>query len=159
MDSVISLLQQSPNFKPDPDSFSPLMIRPAEGRVTDRFDPDRPPLRTQNGWTQKGHFGIDVANVVGTPIQAALTGVVLDAGFSEGYGNYIILGHDEGGWSGLTTLYAHMDQPAMVQKDSYVYTGQQIGKMGNTGKAQGSHLHFEVSINGQKKDPDLYVKF
>jgi murein DD-endopeptidase MepM/ murein hydrolase activator NlpD len=84
----------------------------------------------------------------GTPIFAALGGKVLQAGFSRIYGNYIIIDHG----NGYQTLYAHMSGLAVGQGSS-VSQGQTIGYLGATGRATGTHCHFEVFVNGSRTDP------
>jgi len=100
------------------------------------------------------HQGIDIRAPLGTPIKASSSGVVLYAGNTiKGYGNLIILRHD-GGW---TTVYAH-NQSNLVEEGMTVEKGQVIGKVGQTGRASGSHLHFEIRRNNRAVDPVLYLK-
>jgi murein DD-endopeptidase MepM/ murein hydrolase activator NlpD len=90
-----------------------------------------------------GHNAIDFGAPVGTTVVAALDGVVtLTRGgdtWNGGYGNYIVLKHEDG----VQTLYAHLSQ-ILVDADQTVTQGQVIGKSGNTGDSTGPHLHFEV---------------
>lgn len=99
------------------------------------------------------HTGIDLAAPMGTPIYAAAPGVVswVRAG-STGYGNYVMVIHDDG----LATLYAHMSRFGVTQ-DQYVKRGDIIGYVGSTGFSTGPHLHFEVRLNGIPVDPKAYV--
>ncbi len=102
------------------------------------------------GWR---HTGVDIAGPIGTPIYAAEDGVVETAGWnSGGYGNYIIINH--GG--GLRTLYGHASK-LFVGRGEKVTRGQVIMAMGSTGRSTGSHLHFEVRINGFK-NPLSYIR-
>jgi murein DD-endopeptidase MepM/ murein hydrolase activator NlpD len=95
------------------------------------------------------HGGIDVANSIGTPILAASDGVVIDAGPTGGYGNWVKLRHSDG----TVTLYAHLSS-WQVEIGQRVWAGDQIAKMGNTGNSTGPHLHFEVLLNGTDRvDP------
>jgi len=95
------------------------------------------------------HTGIDLANAVGTPILAALPGRVVHLEPNSGnYGNLMIIDH--GG--GTRTLYAHMSSFA-VPAGAYVGRGQMIGRMGNSGRSTGPHLHFSVTRNGRWEDP------
>lgn len=99
------------------------------------------------------HAGIDIANPKGTPIYAADSGTVSYSGYNNGgYGNLIKISH--GG--GMTTCYAHLSSRSVSQGSS-VTKGQLIGYMGNTGNSRGSHLHFEVRINGTPKNPLSYL--
>ena len=99
------------------------------------------------------HFGLDVANKIGTPLYAADAGVVEAAGWGNGYGNQILINH--GG--GKKTRYAHLSKFS-VKKGDHVNKGQVVGLMGSTGWSTGSHIHFEVIINGVKYNPLNYVK-
>lgn len=94
------------------------------------------------------HGGIDIANAAGTPIVAATDGVVIDSGPAQGYGNWIRIMADDG----TMTTYGHM-QTLDVAKGDRVVAGQKIAGMGSLGFSTGSHLHFEVEVDGQKIDP------
>ena len=97
-----------------------------------------------NGTT---HKGVDFGCPVGTPILAAADGVVAVKSFEDnGYGNYVIVKHDDG--SG--TVYAHLSAP-LVNNGTPVKAGQRIGLSGNTGGATGSHLHFEARTQWDKQ--------
>jgi len=96
-------------------------------------------LRTQG---IHGHNGIDIASSYGTPIYAAAGGRVIIArssGWNGGYGSYVVVSHS----NGTQTLYAHLSA-VTVSQGQQVGAGQQIGKMGDSGKSTGVHLHFEV---------------
>lgn len=99
------------------------------------------------------HTGLDVANKVGTPLYAADSGVVTVAGWGSGYGNQIVIDH--GG--GKQTRYAHCSK-FYVKKGDRVAKGETIAAMGSTGWSTGSHIHFEVIINGRKYNPLNYIK-
>jgi LysM repeat protein len=104
------------------------------------------------------HFGVDLQHRGGSPNFAAEAGTVTRAeyGWNGGYGNVIEIDHG----SGLTTLYAH-NKALYVQKGDKVTRGQAIAFMGNTGRVHGPtgiHLHFEVHVNGVKKNPIVYFK-
>ena len=139
----------------------PNLIRPAEGDITSEFGV-RDPLNTKNGkTTSTNHGGIDIANEEGTDITAAGDGVVLDKPKSETespYGNYVIIDNDGKGWASYT-LYAHLKEPSPLKVGDNVKQGDSVGKMGETGNSTGPHLHFEVRINGEKKDPRDYIEF
>ncbi len=89
-----------------------------------------------------GYNGVDLASSYGAPILAAASGRVVVSkvgGWGGGYGNYVVIQHG----NGTQTLYAHMSE-VLVQNGETVSKGQQIGKMGSTGRSTGVHLHFEV---------------
>ena len=99
------------------------------------------------------HKGIDIAAPLGTPIYAAAPGCVDKISFDRpGYGLYIIIEH----MGNQSTLYAHLANRS-VHKDQFVENGQQLAEMGQTGNATGSHLHFEVSVDGKPRDPLAYL--
>lgn len=89
-----------------------------------------------------GYNGVDIADVIGTPIYAAAGGTVIVSsagGWNNGYGNYIVISHP----NGTQTLYAHASR-LQVSVGERVEQGQQIALMGSTGKSTGSHIHFEI---------------
>lgn len=94
------------------------------------------------------HSGIDMACARGTSIYAALDGTVSTTGWSDVYGNYVIIRHH----SGYKTLYAHMSQ-ILVTKGQHVSTATRIGRVGSTGMSTGPHLHFTVYKNGRTVNP------
>ena len=98
--------------------------------------------------TQRFHTGIDVAAQEGSPILAAASGVVSRAGRRGGYGNAVEI--DNG--KGISTLYGHASALA-VQEGDYVKVGEPVAYVGHTGRATGSHLHFEVRKDGKPIDP------
>jgi peptidoglycan DL-endopeptidase CwlO len=125
------------------------MIWPVDGPIASPFGP-----RTIEGHYEF-HPGIDIAVPEGTPIRAALTGVVAftePEASSGGYGNYTCIDH--GG--GLSTCYAHQSAFAVSAGDR-VQQGEVIGYSGCTGYCLGPHVHFEVRINGEVVDPLGYL--
>jgi murein DD-endopeptidase MepM/ murein hydrolase activator NlpD len=99
------------------------------------------------------HAGLDFKGPVGTPILAAAEGRVVLAGFNGGYGNAIEIRHA----NGLVTRYAHLSG-VNVRRGQMVERGVQIGRMGSTGRSTGSHLHFEVRLNGQAINPRNFLE-
>lgn len=100
------------------------------------------------------HPGIDLAGAYGTPIYATADGTVLRAGWnSGGYGNLVELDHGRG----ITTRYGHMSA-ILVHEGEHVTRGQQIGRMGSTGRSTGNHLHYEVRIDGRAVNPIPFMK-
>ena len=92
-----------------------------------------------------GHLGIDIAAGLGAPVYAADAGTVTkaDSGWNSGYGNVIMIDHN----NGFVTLYGHLSQFNVTLCQS-VHAGQLIGLAGDTGNSFGAHLHFEVRENG-----------
>ena len=97
------------------------------------------------------HAGIDFPAATGTPVLAAADGTVIGAGFTAGYGNYVMIEHEEG----CSTVYAHMDE-ILTEVGETVKMGDQIGTVGSTGRSTGPHLHFELRIDGEPVDPSDY---
>ena len=99
------------------------------------------------------HKGLDFAKGMGVPIYASDGGVVTMAGSYGAYGNCIQIDHG----SGKSTLYGHCST-LLVSKGQAVYQGQEIAKMGSTGRSTGPHVHFEIRINGTQVNPLPYLK-
>ena len=100
------------------------------------------------------HAGIDLAGPIGTPIYATADGIVSDAGCnSGGYGNLVKIDHGRG----IETRYGHLSA-ILVSAGQRVARGQQIGRMGSTGRSTGSHLHYEVRIDGRAVNPIPFMK-
>jgi len=100
-----------------------------------------------------GHTGLDIAASSGTAIKAADSGTVTGAGYQGGYGNLITVNHG----NGIVTRYAHCSA-INVSVGQSVAKGIVIGKVGSTGNSTGSHLHFEVLVNGSFKNPLNYLR-
>jgi murein DD-endopeptidase MepM/ murein hydrolase activator NlpD len=95
------------------------------------------------------HYGIDIANAIGTPIYAFSDGVVEDAGPASGFGLWVVLRHPDG----THTVYGHVNR-MFVKVGQQVKAGQEIAEIGNRGESTGPHLHFEVwSADGTKINP------
>ncbi|MEG0571345.1 MAG: peptidoglycan DD-metalloendopeptidase family protein, partial [Oscillospiraceae bacterium] len=121
---------------------------PGKSRISSPFG-----WRKLNG-VDDFHLGIDIPGPTGTDIVAAQSGrVIIVVPASSSYGKYVVIDH--GG--GYSTLYAHTSA-TNVSVGQTVIKGQKIADIGNTGNSYGSHLHFEVRINGDRKNPSLYVK-
>jgi murein DD-endopeptidase MepM/ murein hydrolase activator NlpD len=100
------------------------------------------------------HQGIDLAAPVGTPIYATADGTVTEAAYNNGgYGNLIKLDHGRG----IETRYAHLSR-ILVSPGQRIARGQVIGHMGSTGRSTGSHLHYEVRIDGRAVNPIPFMK-
>jgi murein DD-endopeptidase MepM/ murein hydrolase activator NlpD len=99
------------------------------------------------------HAGLDFKGPVGTPILSAAEGRVTFAGFNGGYGKTVEITHA----NGLLTRYAHLSG-LNVARGQKVDRGLQIGRMGSTGRSTGSHLHFEVRLNGRAINPRKFLE-
>jgi murein DD-endopeptidase MepM/ murein hydrolase activator NlpD len=113
-------------------------VWPAQGWITTYWEPN--------------HRAIDIGAPEGTPIYASDAGVVVSAGWNGDYGIALIIDHG----NGFQTVYAHLSTfyPGVGQN---VRRGQAIGKMGNTGKSTGPHLHFEIRYQGGNVNPMRYL--
>jgi len=122
-------------------------IWPVRGRISSPYG-----VRVLNG-RKEFHAGIDIGGPTGTNIVAAESGRVSYTGYMRGYGNVIILSHERG----YSTVYGH-NLVNLVKKGQYVKKGSIIGKVGRTGNASGSHLHFEIRLSGKPVNPLSYLK-
>lgn len=102
--------------------------------------------------TAEFHTGIDIPASYGENVVAAGDGVVITAGWVNGYGNTVMISHG----SGLVTLYGH-NSSLVVSAGQSVKQGQTIAKIGSTGYSTGNHCHFEVRLNGEHTSPWPYL--
>jgi hypothetical protein len=100
------------------------------------------------------HQGIDLAAKTGSPIYAASAGVITYSGWESGYGQSVVIDHGKG----LKTRYAHCSK-LLIRAGLPVQKGQIIARVGSTGHSTGPHLHFEVLVNGVRKNPAWYYPF
>jgi murein DD-endopeptidase MepM/ murein hydrolase activator NlpD len=101
-----------------------------------------------------GHTGLDMMAPEGSPIHAAAGGTVIYAGWYFAYGNIVDIQHADG----VVTRYAHLSAFAQgIAPGTPVSAGQLIGNVGHTGRAHGSHVHFEVRLSGHPVDPRPYL--
>lgn len=114
------------------------LIIPIQGKITSEFG-------MRNG---RPHKGIDISAAVGEPICAVSDGKVVYAGSQRGYGNVVILEHDDY----VMTVYAH-NEANLVRPGETVKQGQPIATLGNTGTTSGPHLHFEYRVQGKALNP------
>ena len=124
-------------------------IWPVSGRITSYFGYRVAPLQRASDY----HLGIDIANEPGTLVHATADGVVRYAGWANGYGLSMVLDH---GFA-YSTLYGHLSE-LTVKEGEQVKRGQLIGRMGSTGTSTGSHLHYEVWVDGMPKNPIKYLE-
>lgn len=120
---------------------------PVEGRVTSEYG-YRPRFRRM-------HRGIDISLQTGDTVRAAFSGVVRIVSFEgNGYGNYVVIRHD----NGVETVYGHFSKH-LVKREQIVQAGQPIGLGGNTGRSTGPHLHFEIRYLGLALNPSAIIDF
>jgi len=117
-------------------------VWPVKGVITSKFGPR---------WGTH-HSGIDIGCPEGTPIYAAAAGKVVFVGERSGYGLTVIISHSDGNF----TIYAH-NSKNLVKEQANVKQGDKIALVGQTGKATGPHLHFEIRVKSKAVDPLPYL--
>jgi murein DD-endopeptidase MepM/ murein hydrolase activator NlpD len=141
----VAALPESNDFPPPP----PTWVWPTYGAFTSGFGP------RWGGF----HNGIDIANSAWTPIVAARTGRVIEAGWCSGYGYCVKMSHD----GGFRTIYGHLVDQPIVSVGQVVGVGETIGYMGSTydvsggGYSTGNHLHFTITLNGRDVNPLTFL--
>ncbi|MFO7322351.1 MAG: M23 family metallopeptidase [Chloroflexota bacterium] len=110
-------------------------------------------FRTFNNTLNTRHTGWDIRSTLGTPILASAAGKVVYAGMMDIRGNYVVIDHGYGVYSG----YAHMSQ-VHVTRGQTVAKGQVIGVVGNTGRTSGPHFHWEIAVNGEWVDAVRFIE-
>ncbi len=102
--------------------------------------------------TKVFHHGLDIDAPKGSPIRAAGGGKVVRCGFESRYGNLVVIDHG----NGYRTVYAHLSE-RQVELGDTVRRGDLIGKVGDTGRTTGPHLHYEVQVNGLPVNPVRFL--
>jgi murein DD-endopeptidase MepM/ murein hydrolase activator NlpD len=152
---TIALYRYDPKGPDGPDYFdahgqsakSMLMKTPVDGaRISSGFGMRFHPIL---GYTRM-HKGIDFAVPTGTPVMAAGAGVIKQEGWSNGYGNFMLIDHQ----NGYSTAYGHLSRfAAGTHVGSHVHQSQVVAYSGMTGMATGPHLHYEIRINNVQVNP------
>ena len=122
---------------------------PVEGKVGSSFGEREDPINGEGAF----HPGMDIEAPYGTPVRAAADGDVTGENMGSGYGRHVVLdhGHD------LITLYGHLSAVAVIA-GQHVIRGQIIGYVGQTGRATGPHLHYEVRVHNVPVNPHKYLR-
>ncbi len=128
-------------------NFTP-SVWPVRGWISSHFGYRTSPFTGR----RELHKGLDIVNRRGTPVVVTADGEVVFAGYKSGYGKIVIVDH------GLerVTKYGHLAE-ILVQSGDMVTRGQELGKVGSTGRSTGPHLHYEVVVNGEAVDPADYL--
>ncbi len=152
---TLALYRYDPKGPDGPDYFDEhgqsakamLMKTPVDGaRITSGFGMRFHPIL---GYTRM-HKGIDFGVPTGTPVMAAGSGVIKQEGWSNGYGNFLLINHE----NGYSTAYGHLSRFAPgTHVGSRVRQGQVVALSGATGMATGPHLHYEIRINNVQVNP------
>lgn len=119
-------------------------LRPVQGRQTSGYGVRAHPI----GQHKHFHRGVDLAAPKGSPILAARSGRVVFSGYQKGYGNTVVIDHEDG----YRTRYAHLQRIEVAAGD-HIHKGHALGRVGQSGRATGPHLHFEISRNNVPVDP------
>jgi murein DD-endopeptidase MepM/ murein hydrolase activator NlpD len=123
-------------------------IAPVRGILTSGFGTRSDPMTHGPGL----HQGIDIAAAAGQPVFAAADGLVALAASTSGYGEAVYLAHG----FGVTTRYGHLSE-IDVRPGQRVHRGDLLGRVGSTGRSTGSHLHYEVRLDGTPVNPLAYI--
>lgn len=123
---------------------------PVDGLLTDNFGIRNNPF---GGGGTEGHEGQDIAAAFGSPVRSTADGLVVYAASRSGYGNVVVLYHG----NGITTRYGHLSQIG-VEPGQRIHRGDEIGKVGSTGRSTGPHCHYEVRLNNSPVDPTQYAQ-
>jgi len=129
-------------------AYTPLGM-PYHGRITSTFGHRENPFGGANVET---HKGLDIAAPFGSPVKAMAKGTVEFAGLRGGFGNCIMIKHG----NGFETLYGHLSK-ILVQVGQQINIGDQIGRVGSTGRSTGPHLHYEIHRYGEKINPQSFL--
>ncbi len=140
VDEIVEVGTKQPPKKAATGKF----MRPANGYISSRYG-----YRKSMG---DFHTGVDFAGPTGTPIYASDGGKVTYAGWKGNYGYCVFINHG----NGYTTVYAHCSK-LLVKVGQSVAKGETIARVGSTGRSTGPHLHFEIRVNGQHKNPLNYI--
>lgn len=120
------------------------LVRPVSGVLTSRYG---------YRWGRT-HTGIDIGASTGTNIKAAAGGTVIFSGWKGSLGKLVVISHG----NGIQTYYGHCSS-LLVSSGQTVSAGQLIAKVGSTGRSTGSHLHFEIRVNGSAINPQGYIGY
>lgn len=141
-------LEQYDRFTQRPLDIVPF-VKPVDGITSSPFGR----RRILNGQPRNPHSGLDIAAETGTPVQAPAAGRVVMTGNLFFNGNTVFLDHGQG----LVTMYCHLHAIRVAEGDE-VRRGAVIGEVGATGRVTGAHLHWNVSLNGNRVDPVLVME-
>jgi len=123
-------------------------IAPVHGLISSAFGYRRDPITGQRAF----HSGVDISAPPGKPVKAAAAGIVTRTERSGGLGRAVFVAHGYG----VVTVYGHLSR-VEVQPGQRIERGQIVGLVGNTGRATGYHLHYEVQVDGRSVNPLSYM--
>ncbi len=117
-------------------------------RISSKFGYRKDPFTKKRAF----HNGLDLAPGYGASVYASMSGIVTYAGWMGGYGKLVVIKHR----NGYSTRYGHLSR-ILVTRGRRVRQGQRIGRVGNTGRSTGAHLHFEIRKNGKPQNPLKFI--
>jgi murein DD-endopeptidase MepM/ murein hydrolase activator NlpD len=123
-------------------------INPTKGLITSTFGFRKSPFTGLRDF----HYGLDIGAKIGTPVKATADGKVTFSSRQGSLGNLVIIDHGHG----MLTRYGHLSK-ILINRGDFVKRGEIIGEVGNTGRSTGSHLHYEVHLNGVPVNPQKYI--
>jgi septal ring factor EnvC (AmiA/AmiB activator) len=123
-------------------------VAPTEGWISSRFGYRVSPFTSKKEF----HSGLDISSRIGTGIAASADGMVSSIQKTDGLGLCVTINHGYG----FQTKYGHLSK-VLVSKGQSIKRGQEIALMGNSGRSTGSHLHYEIYINGVPANPEKYI--
>jgi murein DD-endopeptidase MepM/ murein hydrolase activator NlpD len=140
----------TPNFAGDWTQIADApSLWPVEGRVASSFGERQDPINGEGAF----HSGMDIDAPYGTPVRAAGDGDVTGASMGSGYGRQVVLNHGHD----VLTVYGHLSAIAVLP-GQHVTRGQVIGYVGQSGRATGPHLHYEVRVHNVPVNPHKYLR-
>ena len=137
------------SFNPSTWTTFPDFIRPTAGKFSNSFGRKR----FFNGEERAPHSGLDIPAPVGQKVIAPADGIVVQTGNYFFNGNTVLVDHGQG----LISMFCHLSK-INVEKGQHIRQGEQLGLVGNTGRVTGAHLHWGMSLNNARVDPQLFIK-
>lgn len=154
-ENLARVRKETPELQAAMNTFNPFyrpltsFVKPVEGRHSSPFGF----RRVFNGQARNPHSGLDIAAPTGTPIQAAWPGKVVAINDYFFNGKTLVLDHGQG----FTSMYCHLSEFAELKIGDEVAGGELIGQVGATGRVTGPHLHWTLSLNANRVDPELFL--
>jgi murein DD-endopeptidase MepM/ murein hydrolase activator NlpD len=131
-----------------PEASIPFTL-PIQGPISSPYGPREDPIDR----TTRFHHGLDIEAPSGTLVYASAPGQVVFSGVRQGYGNLVVVAHK----GGYQTYYAH-NEANLVRQGDEIRRAQPLARVGQTGRATGPHLHFEVRKDGKPLDPHTFIQ-
>lgn len=149
--ALLQSLQQGLQAAPTGDGLNPFnqLRKPIDFPVTSQYGPRVDPIEKKY---IRHHGGVDIGGPAGMRVESPVDGLVRFAGYRQGYGYTVEISPERS----LVFLLAHL-QRLLVDENQQVKKGQVVGFLGNTGKSTGLHLHYEIRLDGQPVNPEMFA--